>query len=246
MTVTPEDLMAYADGELDGAAKARVEAAIAADPALRAVVVDHRKLRGRLSAAYAPVLDEAVPARLVQAAQAKPATDNVVAFGAARAKRLPPQWSAREWGAMAAALLVGVIVGGQALRPQGGVVAENGALEARGALARALDTQLAADAGAVRIGVTFRTIDGDICRTFAADGGALNGLACKEDDEWRVDVAMRGETRPATEFRTAAAETPPEVLARVDALIAGEPLDATQEKAARDGKWLAPRQAPRM
>ncbi len=241
MSVTHEDLMAYADGELDGADKARVEAAIAAAPDLRAVVDGHRALRSRLSAAYAPVVEEPVPARLLDAVRAQPAMDNVVSLGAARAKRTPGQWQAREWAAMAAALLVGVIVGGQALRPASAIVAANGGLEARGALARALDTQLAADQGAVRIGVTFRTIDGDTCRTFAAQGGGLNGLACKENAKWRVDMAMRGESRPATEFRTAAAETPPEVLARVDAMIAGEPLDAVQEKDARARRWTAPR-----
>ena len=235
MTVTSEELMAYADGELEGADKARVEAALADAPDLQARVEKHRALRGSLAVAYAPVLDEPVPARLVNAAKAAPVVDNVVPIGAARARR---PWGVREWGAMAASLVVGLLVGAQALRPDAGpIVASDGALEARGALARALDTQLAADNGAVRIGVTFRTQAGETCRTFAADAGALNGLACHEDARWRVDMAMRGEARPATEFSTAGSETPAAVLSRVEALIAGDPLDAAAEKAARDRRW---------
>ena len=236
MSVTEEELMAYADGELTGADKARIEAALADAPDLRAAVEKHRALRGQLASAYAPVLDEPVPSRLVDAVQSKAAADNVVSIGAARTRR---QWSVREWGAMAASLMVGLLVGAQALRPEAGpIVATNGALEARGALARALDTQLAADAGAVRIGVTFHTRAGDTCRTFAADAGALSGLACREDARWRVDMAMRGEAHPATEFSTAGSETPPAVLARVEALMNGDPLDASAEKAARDRRWM--------
>ena len=239
MTVTHEDLMAFADGELHGADKARVVAALAAEPDLQVVIDNHRALASRLSAAYAPVLDEPVPARLTQAAQTQPSADNVVSLGAVRAMRTPGQWSVREWSAMAAALLVGVIVGGQALRPDNAIDASNGALEARGALARALDTQLAADKGAVRIGVTFRTSSGDTCRTFAADGGALLGLACSDGGEWHVDMAMTSDGLPSTEFRMANVEIPRAILSRIEGMIQGEPLDAEQEKAARDRHWVS-------
>ena len=52
----PQVLMAYADGELAAADAARVEAAIAVDPALARIVDDHRALRARLSDAFAGVL----------------------------------------------------------------------------------------------------------------------------------------------------------------------------------------------
>jgi hypothetical protein len=41
----------------------------------------------------------------------------------------------------------------------------------------------------------------------------------------------------APAYRTAASELPPEVLAAVDRELAGEVLDATQERAARDRGW---------
>lgn len=232
-----EELMAYADGELTGADKARVEAALAADADLRTRLGKHRRLRSLLQQAYAPVLDEEVPAQLVEAVQAPAAPAPVIDLAAARAKRAPilREWRTREWGAMAAVLIVGVLVGGPMMN-RDGLVGDD--MVAKGALARALETQLAADEGAVRIGVSFRTADGAACRTFVADRGALSGLACKEDGAWRIDMALRGERKDATAFRMAAAETPPTVLARVEEL-AGEQgaMDASAERAARDRSW---------
>ncbi|KAF0174467.1 MAG: hypothetical protein IV086_18525 [Hyphomonadaceae bacterium] len=237
MSVTQEQLMAYVDGELHGAELALVEAALVADAEARATVERHRAMRAKLSGAFAPVLDEPVPQRLIDAAKPAAISAEVVDLAAARTKKT--QWSTREWGAMAACLMVGLLFGAGALRrPDGMVVASNGALEARGALARALDMQLASDEGrAVRIGVTFRDGDGDACRTFSADGGSLNGLACRENGEWRVEMAVSGARRAPTEFRTAAVETPPAVLTLVEDKIAGNALDAKAERAARDGGW---------
>lgn len=237
MSVTPEDLLAYADNQLDGDEKARVEAALAADPVARDVVERHRALRAKLAGAFAPVLDEPVPQHLIDAAMAKSPAANVVDFVSARAKKLG--WSTREWGAMAACLLVGLMFGAGALRkPDGMIVASNGALYAEGALERALDKQLAAEDGrTVRIGLTFRDAEGDACRTFVTGGGALNGLACREGEAWRVETTVAGARVPPSEFRTAAVDTPAAILAAVEAKIAGETFDAQAEKAARDRGW---------
>ena len=45
MTISPEQLAAYADGELDAAAALAVESALADDPALRRQGADHRAQR---------------------------------------------------------------------------------------------------------------------------------------------------------------------------------------------------------
>lgn len=65
MNTAPDDLtlMAYADGQLDAAARREVERAVTADPALAARVQQHQALARRLAAAYAPVLDEPLPSR---------------------------------------------------------------------------------------------------------------------------------------------------------------------------------------
>jgi hypothetical protein len=63
--------MAYADGELDGAEhaadRARIEAAMRADPEVVRRIESHRALRRQLGATFDRVLDEPVPDRLIAA-----------------------------------------------------------------------------------------------------------------------------------------------------------------------------------
>jgi hypothetical protein len=71
-----------------------------------------------------------------------------------------------------------------------------GQLLARGALSRALSTQLASDqspSAAAQIGVSFRARGGTYCRTFAlrdahSQDRTLAGLACHERDTWQIEV----------------------------------------------------------
>lgn len=65
--------MAYADGELEPAQRAEVEAALAADPTLVVRVEQHRALRKKLNAAFDPILMETVPDALVAKVFASPA-----------------------------------------------------------------------------------------------------------------------------------------------------------------------------
>ncbi len=69
MTLSDETLMAYADGELDSAQRAEVEAAMALDPEIARRVEQHRALRKQFSATYDRVLLETVPDRLIAAAR---------------------------------------------------------------------------------------------------------------------------------------------------------------------------------
>ncbi len=227
-------LIAYADGELDAVERAEIERALADDAALRDRLEAHQGLRTRLSAAYDPVLDEPVPERLRAAAQrTEPRQAEVVDLSARRASK----WSAREWGAMAASLVGGLVIGWGAMNAQAPMLSVTGdGMSARGALARALDTQLAADeAGAVRIGVSFRAQDGSYCRTFELRQRQTAGLACRDEQGWAV--AMTAAQPEQGDVRMAGA--PMEILSAVDAMIDGEPLDADAERAARDGDWRA-------
>src|ERR1700757_2691877 len=114
MTFSDETLNAYVDGELDAATRAALEAALATDPQLAPRIARQRALRGQVRAASAPVLAEPVPERLLASVRGAPArAGNVVAFQA----RPRPRWSWPQWGAMAASLIVGVLLGPLLLRP---------------------------------------------------------------------------------------------------------------------------------
>ncbi|MGH6952115.1 MAG: anti-sigma factor family protein [Vitreimonas sp.] len=234
MSVDDDKLMAFADGELTPAERAEIEQALAQDPALRERVAAHRRLRADLAQAYAGALDEPVPQHLrdiLQPPQQQAASAEIVQL----AQRRAPNWSMREWGAMAASLAAGLVLAFGLIGANPPMIAatDNG-LSARGPLAAALDRQLAADeGGAVRIGVSFRAQDGAYCRTFDLTRKNTSGLACRGDGGWRVDMTAAhvagGEVRMA--------DSAPEILAAVDARIAGAPLDATAEARARDAGW---------
>jgi len=221
--MTREELIiAHVDGELSGAEAQRFAAEMAADPALAAAVARHRSLAARVNGAYAPVLDEPIPPRLLAVAGA--ANDR------GRPRRLAP------WAAIAASLVVGVVAGRLALPGQGPLASDHGTLMARGQLASALSTELAGQPGVVKVGLTLKTADGRYCRTFESAADRLAGLACRQDGRWDVRTVTAWTPHSQPTYRTAGSETPPEVLAAVDGL-AGQPLDATAERAARDAGW---------
>lgn len=227
-----EKLMAYADGELSGAERDAVEAAIARDPALAAQVEAQRALKARLARAFAPIAAEPPPQRLVDAVRAKPQAEIVDLSARRKARAVVAQFAA-----LAACFAAGLFVGVAALRGSGPIGVERGALIARGELAEALTIQLASEARAdadIRIGLTFAAQDGALCRTFSS--AAAEGIACRDGETWRLDLlaapARQGEYRMASS---------PLVLEAVSARIKGEPLDAAGERAARDAGWRAAR-----
>lgn len=211
-------VMAYVDGELDAPARARFEAALAADPTLQDAVQRERQLRQVLSAAYDPVLNEPMPAALRAAVAAKPlpASAQLHDLAAARAARQPPvssapqrTWAWPEWGALAACLVVGLALGLVLnLKPalDGGADrlalarAADGTLRAQGSLDRQLTQALASEpatepgsqpAANVAVGLSFLAQDGRYCRSFALAGAAPTaGLACRTADGWVVQALM--------------------------------------------------------
>jgi hypothetical protein len=243
MTLPRDILMAYVDGELDATDAARVEAAMAADPATAAEVARHRHLRDLIAGTHAEVLVEPVPARLLAAALggATPCA-TVVPIDATKKHDLRRRWSWPEWTAMAASLLVGVLFA-QWIVPTADtpvLVRADAAVLAHGVLADALETRVSGDgpAGGVSIGLSFRDQAGGYCRTFVlAQDQPLAGLACRDEVGWRVRLLAEGQAGPAGELRMAATALPLVVLEAVDARIDGEPLDAGAERAARKSGW---------
>ena len=264
--INDELLMAYVDGELDVATAARVAMALAAEPALSARVAREQALRRRLQAALQPDLEAAVPARLLAALQddagaaasaaagspaaAAAAPSPVIALDAARAERTrraegaagPARagWGWAQWGGMAASLLLGLVVARVAPYgdADGDYLARPGQLLARGAVAVALDKQLASAppaAAAVAVQLSFVDQSGRLCRTYTASG--LAGLACREGGDWALRMLVPAPSASGTVMRQAATALPPELLAAVDRRIDGSPLDADAERAALQRGW---------
>jgi len=223
-------LMAYADGELDELGRARVERAIAEDPALRARLEQQQRLRATLAAHYGPTAEEAVPERLRAMLET-----NIVHFPPPKPRALP-LW--RGVAALAASLVIGLALGRTLLAPAGGPVGmEHGTMVAQGALAEALDVQLASaqPAGApVRMGISFAAADGRLCRTF--DSAALSGLACRGETGWQVMMTAAGASGPRGGYRQAGSGSPL-VAQAAQELMVGEALDAAGERRARDAGW---------
>jgi hypothetical protein len=239
MRFSDETLMAYADGELDPQERAAIEEAMRNDPAIANAVANHLALRSDVAAAFAGILDEPVPARLQPQVPAP-----VLSLDAARAERTAAKarrtWSWPEWGALAAMLVVGVLAG-KTLPGRAPAIAGNGGqVVAQGELASALDRQVGGQgSGKVKVGVSFAARDGDYCRTFVM--GTSAGLACRAGGQWKIPVLSETAPEAGGGYRQAGSALPAAVLDAVDERIAGKPLDAAGEEAARARGWQAGR-----
>jgi hypothetical protein len=222
-------LIALVDGELDEVSRRRIERAVAEDPALAARLDMHVRLRERLADHYAPIEAEPVPAAMRALLQAEAKVVPFVRPVAARRHA----WMTG--GAIAASLLLGLGIGHFSGGDDGPVAVEQGVMVAQGELASALETQLASaqDGGSIRIGLSFRRKGGGWCRSF--EGQAISGVACRQEQGWQVQQLVPG-SGPETAYRQASSGDA-RLMATVDALMDGSPLDAAQEKAAKARRW---------
>jgi hypothetical protein len=233
--IDEERFFAWLDGELPAEEAARVEAEVAADPELRRRADEDRAMTARLRGAFGGVEAQPVPERIAGAV--RPPRDNVVDFGARREKRRLFAGALPQWASIAAALVLGIALGTtiNSGNPAGPVEVSGGSLYAASAVDRALDTQLASAAsGDVRVGLTFRDQAGAICRTFEARESS--GLACREDDRWKLRGLFAAPEGQGADYRMAAGADP-RLMDMVDQSIAGEPFDAAGEKAAMERGW---------
>jgi hypothetical protein len=243
--ISDELLYAFVDGEVDSATRSRVEAALAHDPQLAARVARHRAFRTRIQAAFESVASEPVPDRLLKVVPA-PAPAPVADLAAAREKRASTStarsWSWREWSAMAATLVLGILIsvafrGGSASLP---LAARNGEMIATGELRTALTEQLsqAGAAGAsVQINLSIRTAEGGVCRSFALSAGQA-GLACRKADNWVIEVMSASPVTQAGDNYRQAGSTMPEAVRRaIEARATGEPLTLAEETRSRQSGW---------
>jgi len=226
-----EKFFAWLDGELTPTEAADMEAKVAANPQLQQLAEQHRALGAQLSGAFDPIAAAPVPERLQAALH--PSAD-LIDFAAAKSARTRP--SLPQWAAIAATLALGIFVGTMVpQRASAPVEVQGGRFYAAAALNEALDTQLAsAPAGDVRIGLTFRDQAGEICRSFTAS--AASGLACRNGGRWQLKGLFAAPEGQGSDYRMAAGMDP-NLAALVDSAMAGEPLDAAAEEAAKDKGW---------
>jgi anti-sigma factor RsiW len=248
MTVPDEEVFAFVDGELPPEAMARIEAAMATDPQLALRVETQRALRRLLSGPHGVAFASASALPDAPAPQAPPKVAEVIAFPGAQAKAKPkPKPKPRppkaspstdglgrmSWIAMTACLAVGLVVGRFAA-PSPPTL--NGVDDvqplAAGPLAQALNTLASGQAaGPVRIALSFQDASGRYCRAFQASGGPAPtaGVACREPAGWRV--------RAVSPAEPPGGGTPASVMAAVNTMMAGQPLDAAGEARAKAAGW---------
>ena len=246
MKYDDEIVMAYVDGELDPQRRSEIEAALVGDPALARRIEQQRALRARLGGAFAKVMEDPVPEALTAAARGGHAAVNarrgkVLQFPARTARVPSAPWRTREWTAMAASLLVGVLLSWRFFGSSGSspMVAGQDGLRARGELAAALDRQLASEQTGderVLIGLSFKARDGNYCRSFVMRSTSTAGLACRAGKEWQIPVS-ESVTTSGGAMQQAGSALPPSILRTIEARMDGAALDAEGEKAAQTGAW---------
>ena len=235
MSITREELAAFADGQLPGRREAEVAAAVAADPALMDEVANHRALKAMLKDHFEPIAEEPVPERLAAMLQPTGGTEapaEVVDFAAAKERRderrKMPRWGWIAGPALAASLAIAVFL------PRGSEVPEGYAdAELASALDRALVAEQQRDAD-TRILLSFRNDDAEFCRAFSGSEGG--GIACRDETGWKLEALGEGSEVAGTEYRMAGAGDG-EILAIAQELAAGPALDAEAEAAARKAGW---------
>jgi anti-sigma factor RsiW len=237
-----EDLMRFADGELDPATAARLEQAMEADGALVSRAALFIETRSAAKAALAPLIDEPVPTQLAQAVAAMVAERRIAATVLpfrGRQAAAPRRWQ------LAIAASIAAVLGGLCgywLANIGGPVPDGlgKGLHVGGIVEPALDEALSAVASGQekplpQPGRRFRAIasfrDGaeELCREFeldSSDRSTIISVACRTGSQWRVTFAVAA---PASDEGYAPASSTDALEAYLAAIHAGPALEPVAE-----------------
>lgn len=235
MAVAPDTLLAFVEGELSPEEAKRVAAEVACDPSLAAHMENHRALKEGLRAAAMTAGGIAQTAAEEPMVLSEPLSQSPAEQSAPRgASPLIPV------GAMAVGVVLGVLLSGS-VTPETDIRNDGGVVKAGGTLSRALSMVTRSDrnGGAfspVVIGDSFFSSDGFFCRDFKtgqADKGGLSGIACREDDAWRIRV-LAGTAQDGGKEQP----VPEAVRNMLNSMMVGAPLDEAGERAARAQGWL--------
>ncbi len=260
-----EVLLAYIDGELEGAELARAERLIAEDPEARAFVEKHRRIGEKLRQAFEGPMEEEVPERLLRPFEDPQDTvteATVVPFRSNRRQAAPRRWTELAMAA-SVALCVGGVIGLNLDFGSGGgafqqAVHVAGPIDRGSALHQVLEEVEsfesvtweggeAGQASAIPL-MSFRTADGRVCReyemlvTSAASTSSTIGIACRGAGEgWTDEVlvvskqAPEGAGQPAYEAASSGGQVALEGF--IAETIAGEPLSPEEERALIGRGW---------
>jgi hypothetical protein len=246
MTIDENMLFGFVDGTLDARAMEKVAMAIVSDTALGERVDRQVELVREIRTEMDRDLALPVPGLWTAAIDARVETplgnlENLAAMG-----RKQVSW--KLWqigGAMLASLIIGITIGASTASPPAGLPGligeQGGQLVAGSELASALDTArsdrpyLLKDALSVDIKQSLRAGDGQFCRQAAVLGrDSVGVLACRNADGWRiVALTTQAQSESTGYVRTSGADP----LDAAVAQLGGQPLDATEERAAIDNRW---------
>lgn len=243
--VTDDELKAFATGDLPEERCEEIALLLEADPSLNArleTLMDHLENDDGIRAAFADVLEQPVPKSLLDSATPAPTPSNVINLDHARQSSPRPRSYWATGMSMAASLAFGLVVGSQLMTGSGGdsgetlVLASADGPVASAKLAQVLshlpggEVEALDGGGRARMSISFRDGDGRLCRQFSVEGEtvATDGAACWQAKQWRIE-AVGTRAIEAGVVRTASGEAAEPVLIAVDALIAGDPLEAAAE-----------------
>ena len=247
MSWSDDRLSAYLDGELPPEEMAQLARDLASDKAL-AARLERLAAANQIFLAAASGIDAApLPGRTraLLAGEEKEKSARVIAFRPRRIAAFAMEHRAIAAGLICAAAVYGLSV--STLPGQGsGIPATSGVIAANSPLHQVLEetasgaTVQLAGGGAVRPQLTFLTANGAYCRQYAltSAGGDVEGIACRGEEGWRLQVASFASGRAGPDdYQAAASGRSAALEAFIDANISGAPLNVEGETALLARGW---------
>ncbi len=253
-----EDLNALLDGELDSVKANNLREALTNDPALADRLEQLAVADSLVKATYQDINSEPLPASIANLLQEKePHNDNVMHLKRGALAALPVQIAA------AIILSVGLFFGIAPIQQTApdlyAQATTEGPIPSQSALADILNQRASAvsyplqdhnadksQAVAIMPVLSFKSSVGDWCREFTVTTylESARTLACKQSNAWQIVLASKeinsSSSNGSSEvYATASTVTSEEFDARVDQLIASEPLSAAQEADLIEADWLS-------
>lgn len=231
-----ETLMAFADGELDEATSARLEAALATDETLAERLAVFFESRLLVAGAMKPLIDEPVPEALLKSVRrmADDARSGETNAGNVVPLRPKQQRETRRWLMPLAASIVAVITGvvgftvGRNLNPSmPDSTAQIAALLDREASGQVI--ALGTSGETLHVIASFRDKNGSLCREYELKQASSStvSIACRQDQTWVTQLALSS-AKAEGYVPASAQETIDAYLASIEA---GAPLSSEEERA---------------